>query len=70
MSGTYCRLGGALWASNLEVLRAVHKKLKPFTRARRAARKKIYRLILKEQQAARKLCQDFSLLKEVTDNAL
>jgi hypothetical protein len=61
MYGTYCRLNVSVYASNLEVLRALRRKLKPFSADRREARKQIFRAILKEHADARDLCREFRL---------
>lgn len=62
--GTYCRLGVHIYASNVEVIRAARRKLKHHAlhdRAYRKSRHELYRAMLKEHRAARKLARQFAL---------
>jgi hypothetical protein len=59
MYGTYGRLKVPVWASDLTVLRALRKKLKPFSQERRAARKEIFRAILAEHHEAQSIWKTY-----------
>jgi hypothetical protein len=64
MIGTYGRLNVHVYASDLEVIRALRRKLRPevlHDRSLRGQRHKIYRAILAEHKAARELCARFRL---------
>jgi hypothetical protein len=64
MYGTYLRLGVTVWASDRAVIRAARRKLARSARrdpAKREARKRFYREMLKHHANARRLVAEFRL---------
>ena len=63
-TGTYDRLRLPVWASDLEVLRKVRRKIKKAfrtKRAYRAQRRMLYRGVLTTHHKAQALCREFRL---------
>ncbi len=62
--GTYQRLGVHIWGSNLTLIRAARKKLKPevlHSRAHRNMRHSFYKRMIEFHQAEQRLCIRFRL---------
>ncbi len=64
MYGTYLRLHVTVWASNRAVIRAARRKLTRWARrdpAKRDARKRFYREMLKHHASTQRLAAEFRL---------